>query len=550
MLSKLPSRSFRILWRTPTSSTFQSRSYSWNNPFSNGPRFAGQIVVAASCAMGFIALDPFRIRTAHAEAQPTEEKLTPPIRKDLPVFKKEEVKKHGKGAERIWVTYKSGVYDVTDFAESHPGGNKILLAAGGSVEPFWALYAQHKTEEVMEILEELRIGSLDPSEVEISKEVDASDPFSTDPERHPALIVNQQRPFNAETPPSLAMDNFRTPNDLFFVRNHMPVPKIDAKNHRLSVEGLGVKRLMNISVDHLKRNFEPVSVTAAIQCAGNRRENMNKYKKCQGLMWKENAISNAEWTGVRLRDLLLLAGVNPNDPRIKYVHLEGADADTEGQCYGASIPFEKAMSSETIVAYSMNGTDIPRDHGAPLRCVVPGFVGARQVKWLKTIRLSDVESPSHWQQKDYRVFSTSTNLGDDLDWKSVYSIQEYPVQSAFCIPPPGTKVERAEGTVDVGGYAWSGGGRGIIRVEVSGDGGKTWQLAELEQDESQDVDHMWSWTLFRASIKIPEGADKMELVVKATDRAYNTQPETPSGIWNLRGLINNAWHRVEVEIVD
>ncbi|ETN77501.1 oxidoreductase molybdopterin binding domain protein, partial [Necator americanus] len=159
--------------------------------------------------------------------------------------------------------------------------------------------------------------------------VDASDPFSTDPERHPALIVNQQRPFNAETPPSLAMDNFRTPNDLFFVRNHMPVPKIDAKNHRLSVEGLGVKRLMNISVDHLKRNFEPVSVTAAIQCAGNRRENMNKYKKCQGLMWKENAISNAEWTGVRLRDLLLLAGVNPNDPRIKYVHLEGADADTE-----------------------------------------------------------------------------------------------------------------------------------------------------------------------------------------------------------------------------
>ncbi|ETN77500.1 cytochrome b5-like Heme/Steroid binding domain protein, partial [Necator americanus] len=137
----------------------------------NRPRFAGQIVVAASCAMGFIALDPFRIRTAHAEAQPTEEKLTPPIRKDLPVFKKEEVKKHGKGAERIWVTYKSGVYDVTDFAESHPGGSKILLAAGGSVEPFWALYAQHKTEEVMEILEELRIGSLDPSEVEISKEV-------------------------------------------------------------------------------------------------------------------------------------------------------------------------------------------------------------------------------------------------------------------------------------------------------------------------------------------------------------------------------------------
>ncbi|KIH64664.1 mo-co oxidoreductase dimerization domain protein [Ancylostoma duodenale] len=319
-----------------------------------------------------------------------------------------------------------------------------------------------------------------------------------------------------------------------------------------------------------------------------------RYKKVQGIMWKETAISNAEWTGVRLRDLLLLAGVNPNDTRIKHVHLEGADTDLEGQCYGVSITFEKAMSPETIIAYSMNGTEIPRDHGAPLRCVVPGVVGARQVKWLKTIRLSDVESPCHWQQKDYRVFPTSVELGDELDWKSIHSIQEYPIQSAFCIPPPGTKVERAEGTVDVAGYAWSGGGRGIIRVEVSGDGGKTWQSAELEQDENQDLvslltnmygicieqeahgsqflnflirwtlfqDHMWAWTLFRASIKIPKGVNKMELVVKATDRcdedlfnppdfsAYNTQPETPAGIWNLRGLINNAWHRVEVEITD
>uniref|UniRef100_A0A0K0D854 Cytochrome b5 heme-binding domain-containing protein n=1 Tax=Angiostrongylus cantonensis TaxID=6313 RepID=A0A0K0D854_ANGCA len=119
-----------------------------------------------------------------------------------------------------------GVYDVTDFVASHPGGDKILLAAGGSVEPFWALYAQHKTKEVMEILEELRIGNLDPKEVETTKQMDVSDPFSTDPERHPALIVNQQRPFNAETPPVLIMDHFLTPNDLFFVRNHMPVPKV------------------------------------------------------------------------------------------------------------------------------------------------------------------------------------------------------------------------------------------------------------------------------------------------------------------------------------
>uniref|UniRef100_A0A158P821 Sulfite oxidase n=1 Tax=Angiostrongylus cantonensis TaxID=6313 RepID=A0A158P821_ANGCA len=264
-----------------------------------------------------------------------------------------------------------------------------------------------------------------------------------------------------------------------------------------------------------------------------------RYKKTQGLLWKGTAISNAEWTGVRLRDLLLLAGVDPNDQRIKHVHLEGADVDDTGQSYGASITFEKAMSPETIIAYSMNGADIPPDHGAPLRCVVPGVVGARQVKWLKTIRLSE-----------FRAFSPGVDFGDKLDWKSVPAIQEYPIQSAFCIPTPGTKVERAERTIDVAGYAWSGGGRGIIRVEVSADGGKTWQSAELEQDPQQDLDHMWAWTFFRTSVTIPDGVDKVELVVKATDRAYNTQPETPAGIWNLRGLLNNAWHRVEVEIID
>lgn len=554
LLSSFLRSSTRIVQQSPKSFIVIHQRYHWSNGTRQsyrGWRVAGAVTATAtSCALGLLAIDPLRIRFAYADALASEADLLPPKRNDLPTFKKEDVKKHGKESKRIWVTYKGGVYDVTDFVASHPGGDKILLAAGGSVEPFWALYAQHKTKEVMEILEELRIGNLDPKEVETTKQMDVSDPFSTDPERHPALIVNQQRPFNAETPPVLIMDHFLTPNDLFFVRNHMPVPKIDVKAHKLTIEGLGINRPLKLSVDQLKKNYRPASVTSVVQCAGNRRADMNEYKKTQGLLWKGTAISNAEWTGVRLRDLLLLAGVDPNDQRIKHVHLEGADVDDTGQSYGASITFEKAMSPETIIAYSMNGADIPPDHGAPLRCVVPGVVGARQVKWLKTIRLSEVESPSHWQQKDYRAFSPGVDFGDKLDWKSVPAIQEYPIQSAFCIPTPDTKVERAERTIDVAGYAWSGGGRGIIRVEVSADGGKTWQSAELEQDPQQDLDHMWAWTFFRTSVTIPDGVDKVELVVKATDRAYNTQPETPAGIWNLRGLLNNAWHRVEVEIID
>lgn len=508
------------------------------------------LVATASCTLGVLILDPFRLRVAHAEAPLTDEQLAPPERKDLPIFRKDDVKKHGKTADRVWVTFKHGVYDVTDFVGLHPGGDKILLAAGGAVDPYWNLYAQHKTEEVLEILEEYRIGSIDLKDMEHVKSVDSADPYSTDPERHPALVVNQQRPFNAETPPALVMDQFRTPNELFFVRNHMPVPKIDEKAHILTIDGIGVKRPVKLHVKDLKENYRPVSVTSVVQCAGNRRAEMHEYKKTQGLLWTGTAISNAQWTGVRLRDLLILAGVDPNDSRIKHVHLEGADSDLTGNCYGASITFEKAMSPETIVAYSMNGSDIPLDHGAPLRCIVPGVVGARQVKWLKAIHTSDVESPSHWQQKDYRMFSPHVAPGDELDWQSVPSIQEYPIQSAFCVPAPGTKVKRGEGTIDVGGYAWSGGGRGIIRVEVSADGGKTWQSAELEQDPEQDHEHMWAWTLFRATIKIPEGVGKVELAVKATDRAYNTQPESAAGIWNVRGLLHNAWHRVPVEIID
>ena len=98
------------------------------------------------------------------------------------------------------------------------------------------------------------------------------------------------------------------------------------------------------------------------------------------------------------------------------------------------------------------------------------------------------------------------------------------------------------------GYAWSGGGRGIIRVEVSSDGGKTWVSAKLQQDPEQDLDHMWAWTLWRAVVKIPKESEKVILVCKATDRAYNTQPETATGLWNVRGLLHNAWHRVPINI--
>jgi len=129
--------------------------------------------------------------------------------------------------------FQDGVYDVTDFVDYHPGGDKILLAAGGAVDPFWALYAVHKKDEVLAILEEMRIGSLNPKEV--AEQPDFADPYSRDPKRHPALVSCSEKPYNAETPPELLTDNFLTPNDIFFVRNHLPVPKVDMAEYRLVV---------------------------------------------------------------------------------------------------------------------------------------------------------------------------------------------------------------------------------------------------------------------------------------------------------------------------
>jgi sulfite oxidase len=192
------------------------------------------------------------------------------------------------------------------------------------VDPFWSIYAQHKTNEVAEILESLRIGTLDPKDAEEQqrKRKDENDPFASDPVRHPALITNSEKPFNAETPPSLLIDNFLTPNELFFVRNHMPVPQTNEKEHRVKVEGIGIRRPIVLSVEDIKQKYESVSVTSVVQCAGNRRNDMNDYKKVQGVMWTGTAISNAKWTGSRLRDILLMSGVDPKNTAIKHVHLK------------------------------------------------------------------------------------------------------------------------------------------------------------------------------------------------------------------------------------
>lgn len=455
------------------------------------------------------------------------------------------------------MTYKDGVYDITDFIAQHPGGAaKIMLAAGGSVEPFWGLYQQHQKPEIRDILSKYRIGTLKGAP-KASTAV-PQNPYKDEPSRHPALLVRSQKPFNGETPPELLSAAPITPVDVFYVRHHLPVPTVAADNYSIKVEGAGLRSLQ-LSLPELQQKFKKVELPATLECAGNRRAEMKALPApgggghtIKGLDWDAGAIGTAVWGGVKLRDVLQAAGLQLDDPNVAHIHFYGHDKDESGTPYAASIPVSKALSEagDVLLAWEMNGQPLPRDHGGPLRVVVPGTTGARSVKWLDRVVASADECQGHWQQKDYKAFSPGTDW-DNLDWSSAPAIQEMPVVSAICEPTQQQQLSKYEGEVTLKGYAWSGGGRDIVRVDVSSDGGKTWTPAALQKVPHSRPDRAWAWTLWEATLPLPEGhSGPLELVCKATDAAYNTQPEDASAVWNIRGLANNSWHRVTVVVTD
>ncbi|KAE8742914.1 hypothetical protein FOCC_FOCC011466 [Frankliniella occidentalis] len=469
-------------------------------------------------------------------------------REDLPTYTLEEVLQHTTMEKRIWVTYGQGVYDITDFIPQHPGGSeKISMAAGSSVEPFWMLYGVHKNPNVLAILEKYRIGNLSPAEA-AEATANMEDPYARDPIRHPALKPSSKKPFNAEPPPTLLTESFVTPVDLFYVRNHLPVPEISENDYKLEIHFQG--KDYSFSLDDLKTKFEQVTVTATVMCAGNRRGEMTEIKPVKGLNWGHAAIGNATWSGPRLSDILRYIGVKENDPSIQHIQFEGLDHDVSNVPYGASIPFNKAIDpkGDVVLAYEMNGEVLSKDHGFPIRAVVPGTVGARNVKWLGRIIVSDVESDSHWQQNDYKGFNPSVDW-DTVDFSKSPAIQELPVISAICSPDSGSVVKlNSNSSLNMKGYAWSGGGRRIVRVDVTADSGKTWHSANITAQDSSKEPHHWGWSLWSIDLPIPQGVREVELWAKAVDSAYNTQPETFANIWNLRGVLGNAYHRIRVQV--
>lgn len=263
-------------------------------------------------------------------------------------------------------------------------------------------------------------------------------------------------------------------------------------------------------------------------------------REASGLKWDVGAISNAEWRGPLLRDVLRDAGLDLDQPAedLHHAHFSGEDA------YGASIPLEKAIDprGDVLLACEMNGEVLPPDHGYPVRVVVPGNTGARSVKWVNQITLAEEESPSQWQQRDYKCFGPNETR-DKVNWDKAPAIQETPVQSAITAIRHDKDADDLNSSV-VEGYAFSGGGRRIIRVDVSVDNGQTWEQAQIEPNNSQGH-KAWSWSLWK--YRCPRPPAGSQVVVKAVDEAYNTQPDTHGPTWNFRGNLTNAWHRVRID---
>lgn len=354
----------------------------------------------------------------------------------------------------------------------------------------------------------------------------------------PDLIVHSQDPLNAEPQLGRLGAGFITAQRDFYVRSHGNIPHLNAATHHLRVEGR-VRTPLDLSMVALRGGFVQRTVTATLQCAGNRRGDMLQVRPVSGDPWAPGAIGNAEWTGVALADVLRAAGVDETPGlHVAFTACDDCDVDGEQFRYGASIPIAKAMSPEVLLVHSMNGEALAPEHGFPLRVVTPGFAGARSPKWLATITVQAVPSDAKPQARDYKLFPSDVTK-DTADWDKGITIYEMPLNSAIC--EPAAHAELKAGEVVLRGYAVVG-DRAITRVDVSADGGRSWMQAELEAGRNTP----WSWTLWQARFDLPKG--EHELAVRAWDSAGQTQPALPDDIWNFKGYLCASWHRVRVRV--
>ncbi|WP_455379132.1 sulfite oxidase [Petrachloros mirabilis] len=346
------------------------------------------------------------------------------------------------------------------------------------------------------------------------------------------LITRVTRPFDAETPVR-EFTTWLTPNERLFIRSHFGPPNpdvIDPTVWRLKVGGK-VGQQLSLSLKELKQ-FEAVTVTSVLQCSGNGRAFHSP--KVPGVQWERGAVGNVEWTGVRLKDVLAKAELKS---QAKHVQFLGADRPVLASVplFVRSIPIEKALHPDTLLAFEMNGRPLPLLHGAPLRVITPGWMAESCIKWLTEITAQVGEATGYYMQQAYRVPVTTIGQDSGLPEPRMLPVEEMPVKSLVITPGEGDTVK--VGPVSIQGVGWTGEAR-IAKVEVSVDGGKTWEAARLVGEE-----HPYAWRQWQF-VWNAKNAGTATVLCRATDSRGETQPQmTP---WNPSGFLWNGWDRVTV----
>jgi sulfite oxidase len=329
-------------------------------------------------------------------------------------------------------------------------------------------------------------------------------------------------------------EDFVTPTERFFTRSHAASPRLDAAAWRLEVGGM-VDRPRQFTLDELFDSFPRREVAATLVCAGLRRDEFLAFGPLPGeLPWGPEPVSTGRWRGIALAELLRAVGASSEACHVQMVGLDEVERHGHRFGFGGSIDLAKAMSGEVLLATELNGVPLPEPHGFPLRAVVPGWIGARSVKWLGRIEVTTEPSPNYFQTRAYRM-AREVNHADPRDVSRGTALTEVPLNAVILAPATGTVL--SAGRHLVRGWAMGAGGGPLARVELSLDGGRSWLETRLSGSGER-----WAWSFWELEVPLPPGAHT--IMARAVGADGETQPPSPQETWNVKGYGNNAWYRV------
>ncbi len=357
--------------------------------------------------------------------------------------------------------------------------------------------------------------------------------------KHSEMIVLNDKPWNIEAQAHL-LDDKVTPNSCMFIRNNGLTPEgIEPKTWTLSIDGESVKNKKSYTLDQLKSKFKHHTYQLTIECGGNGRSEFDPPAK--GNQWTVGAVHCASWTGVRLRDVLEDAGVKSDAVYIGYHAVDKhLSMDPNKEPISRGCPMSKALQDETILAFKMNGEDIPLVHGYPLRLVAGGWPASVSGKWINRISIRNkIHDGTKMNGTAYRVPCEAVAPGEKVKDEDMCIIESMPVKSLITYPKTGAMISKGK-SLTIRGHAWAG-ELEVTKMEYSIDFGSTWTICTIKKPENR-----LAWQHFDASIDFPK-AGYYEVWARATDSNSISQPMLLPG-WNPKGYLNNACHRIAVKV--